>query len=125
MDSINEIGRTFKQMGSNLVNSPSSFVGKHGLRATKEGLTNTAHKAYSGAASLANDAASLVSGFSIKNPLERELPDVNTRNGDTWGSSIRDSFTLSTPRVKGPKQHASNLQPGESNAFGGRYDFSA
>ncbi len=104
LDGMMDLGRTTWQMGKNFVNDPKGFIGRDGLGTTAKALTPKFP--------------------TPMNVNDRPTPDENFENGDTWGSRTRDTFRPSH-QPKAPKQHASNLLPGESNSYGGRFDFSA
>ena len=108
LQGVQNFGNTVIQMGKNAAHDPAGFIGRDGLGATGRAISNSLPK-----------MPTLV-------PVnDRALPGDNFINGDREGTRIRDSFTPSDTRAKAPRQHASNLQPGENNAYGGRYDFSA
>ncbi len=114
---LSELG----QMGRNFYNDPTGFIGRDGLGATRD----AAGKAIGKAGKFVKSHLPTMPSMPTLVPVnERKLPGEDFENGDTWGSRTRDSFTPSKS-VKAPKQHASNLIPGERNDFGGNFDFSA
>ncbi len=99
-----EFGKTVIQMGRNFAESPSDFVGKDGLGATKRAISSRIPKL---------------------RPVLDKASGEQPKEGDFTGSqAIRDIFVPSQ-EVKALKQHSSNLAPGEHNAYGGSFDFSA
>lgn len=116
------------QMGRNFVSNPTGFIGQHGLGATCDAagkaIDNAGRAIGNAGKSIRKHLPSMPSLPTMVPGNERKLPGEDFENGDTWGSRTRDSFTPSKS-VKTPKQHASNLVPGERNDYGGRFDFSA